>query len=315
MASSGSGWEGVRQAPTRPGTWPTRWTSRTWSIVTPPANGQAAIQGGAVGAVKEISYQPDANYNGSDHFVVQVSDGALTDVIQVNVDVEPVNDPPQAADDRAGTAEATAVTVDVLDNDSDVDGDSLEVTEGTYQFSATEIVYTPNPGFVGTELFVYTIDDGHLTYDTATVTVTVQNVNDAPTFVSAAVTEATEGQPYVYAIQSADVDAGDSLAITAPVLPGWLTLTDNGDGTASLEGTPGDADVGDHAVELQVTDAAGAFATQAFTITVVDVNNDPVAVDDAFTVTVSDGEDEATRSFLYNVGGQVLYFPVMAVTR
>ena len=105
----------------------------------------------------------------------------------------------------------------------------------------------------------------------------------------------------------ADVDAGDSLAITAPVLPGWLTLTDNGDGTAAWKAhraTPTWA-----TTRLSwVTDAAGAFATQAFTITVVDVNNDPVAVDDAFTVTVSDGEGEATRSFLTTwAGGSSTY--------
>ena len=61
---------------------------------------------------------------------------------------------------------------------------------------------------------------------------------------------------------------GDALTITAPVLPGWLSLTDHGDGTATLNGTPGNDDVGDHSVSLQVRDTAGLTGTQAFTITV-----------------------------------------------
>jgi hypothetical protein len=50
--------------------------------------------------------------------------------------------------------------------------------------------------------------------------------------------------------------------------PVWLDLTDHGDGTATLSGTPADADVGDHAVELRVTDSGGLTDTQTFTITV-----------------------------------------------
>jgi len=73
---------------------------------------------------------------------------------------------------------------------------------------------------------------------------------------------ATENAPYSYTITTSDV-AGDIPTITASVLPAWLTLVDNGDGT----GTPTNADVGDHSVELQIFD--GAFIDiQDFTVTV-----------------------------------------------
>lgn len=78
--------------------------------------------------------------------------------------------------------------------------------------------------------------------------------------------------PYTYEIIADDDDLayGDALTLTAPTLPGWLTLEDHGDGTATLSGTPANADVGDHAVVLRVTDRAGAFTEQAFNITVAE---------------------------------------------
>ena len=91
--------------------------------------------------------------------------------------------------------------------------------------------------------------------------------NDPPSFTSTAPTEATEGTAYLYEVAAQDPN-GHALVIGAPTLPAWLTLTDNGDGTARLEGTPAPGDAGDHPVELHVTDELGGLATQAFTITV-----------------------------------------------
>ncbi|MBT0961739.1 Ig-like domain-containing protein, partial [Denitromonas iodatirespirans] len=66
---------------------------------------------------------------------------------------------------------------------------------------------------------------------------------------------------------------------TAPTLPAWLTLTDNGDGTATLSGTPTNAEVGNHAVSLQVSDGS-LTATQNFTLTVSHTNSVPVITSD-----------------------------------
>jgi hypothetical protein len=75
-------------------------------------------------------------------------------------------------------------------------------------------------------------------------------------------------EPYTYTVTASDADDGDVLDITAPRLPSWLTLTDNGDGTAVLSGSPRAAHVGNHDVELRARDAAGLTDIQAFTITV-----------------------------------------------
>jgi hypothetical protein len=91
--------------------------------------------------------------------------------------------------------------------------------------------------------------------------------NQPPVFTSTALTTATEGTAYLYTIAATDPDGG-ALIITAPTLPAWLALTDNGDGTAVLAGTPAAGHVGVNSVQLVVTDAASATATQAFDVTV-----------------------------------------------
>jgi len=97
--------------------------------------------------------------------------------------------------------------------------------------------------------------------------IAVAGVNEAPSFTSTPVTDATEGAAYAYDVETSDPDGSDTLAITAPTLPAWLQFTDNGDGTAALTGTPAAADVGDHEVSLQVSDGTET-AVQDFTITV-----------------------------------------------
>ncbi|MCY0726171.1 putative Ig domain-containing protein, partial [Klebsiella pneumoniae] len=74
-----------------------------------------------------------------------------------------------------------------------------------------------------------------------------------PSFTSNVPTTATSEQEYSYNITTADSD-GDGLVITAPTLPEWLTLTDNGDGTATLSGTPTNSDTGLNEVDLVVSD-------------------------------------------------------------
>src|SRR5690606_27889080 len=123
---------------------------------------------------------------------------------------------------------------------------------------AVELVATDATGAATTQAFTITVSEAS----------TPPGDNGAPSFSSTPVASATEGSAYSYAIQATDPDAGDTLAITAPTVPAWLQLADNGDGTATLSGTPAASNVGSHDVVLQVSDSAGAVAEQAFTITV-----------------------------------------------
>lgn len=98
--------------------------------------------------------------------------------------------------------------------------------------------------------------------------------NQAPVFFSEPVTRTTVGATYVYTALVGDIDTGDTLTITAPVKPDWLTLgptTSGGEpptGTAVLSGTATVTDVGESLVTLVAVDSSGAAATQTFTVTV-----------------------------------------------
>ncbi|MDX9954108.1 MAG: putative Ig domain-containing protein [Anaerolineae bacterium] len=136
--------------------------------------------------------------------------------------------------------------------------------------------------------FISAADDPLTETNTAVITFTVSNV--APVFTSAPLTAASEATPYTYAAMAED-NNGDTLTLTAPTLPAWLTLTDHGDGTATLSGTPTNAQVGDHAVVLHVTDSAGLSAEQTFTVTVTNVNDAPTFTSTPVTA--------ATQGMLY----------------
>ncbi|HET7829653.1 MAG TPA: Ig-like domain-containing protein [Candidatus Limnocylindrales bacterium] len=103
----------------------------------------------------------------------------------------PPNRDPSAVDDAASVPEGTGGVIDVLGNDSDLDDDALSVTSaggashGTTTIVADGIRYVPGTGFVGTDLFIYTVSDGHGGTDEASVAVSVVKDGTAPTVTSA----------------------------------------------------------------------------------------------------------------------------------
>ena len=152
------------------------------TAVSTPSNGAAAITGNRT----TVNYTPDAGFHGSDSFTYVVSDGNRgTDTGRVNVTVTTVDDPPVATNDAATTAEDTPVDIDVVANDTDVEGDTLRVSavgtpsQGTAIIKAgstTEVTYTPNANFHGSDSFTYVVSDGNGGTDTGTANVTIEDV-------------------------------------------------------------------------------------------------------------------------------------------
>ncbi|WP_411054262.1 tandem-95 repeat protein [Vibrio parahaemolyticus] len=158
-----------------------------------PANGTVSVNPDG-----SVTYTPNDNYHGTDSFTYIVTSGGVSESTTVSVDVTPVNDAPVAKDDIATTQEDTAVTIDVLPNDSDVDGDKLSIEsasvpkeQGTVEVVNGKLVFTPAENFNGHAEITYTVTDGELT-DEAKVSVTVNPVNDAPTIKVDAVESITE---------------------------------------------------------------------------------------------------------------------------
>jgi large repetitive protein len=169
------------------------------------------------------TYTPDADYSGSDSFEYTVSDGrGGSDVGLVSVTVTPANDPPVAVDDSLTTAEDTQAQVDVLANDTDVDGGAPSVTGSTNGVHgivscdpAGTCAYTPAANYSGADTFSYTVSDGNGGTDTGSVSVSVTPENDAPVADDDALTTQVDTQGAVNVLAGdTDVD-GDTLTIDA----------------------------------------------------------------------------------------------------
>lgn len=150
----------------------------TVSAITQPTHGTATLN-----ADNTVSYVPTGGYTGPDSFTYTVDDGrGGTATGTVTLDV--INNLSVLLNDSATTSYQTPVTVDVLANDSDPDGQALAIafaTQGANGSTAVNangtITYTPNAGFSGTDTFTYTVSDGcGVTMATVTITVDPQGV-------------------------------------------------------------------------------------------------------------------------------------------
>ncbi|NJR16282.1 MAG: hypothetical protein HC785_11565 [Calothrix sp. CSU_2_0] len=96
-----------------------------------------------------------------------------------------------------------------------------------------------------------------------TIAIALSNINEAPIFTSTPNNTTIEaGNPFTYNITTTDPDAGDTRIISATGLPTWLTFTDNGNGTATITGTPNNSQLGLFNIVLTATDAAGLKSNQ-----------------------------------------------------
>lgn len=202
------------------------------TAVSDPPHGVAIINEDST-----VSYTPDADWSGQDTFSYGIEDDhGNTDQAVVTVVVTAANDAPTAVDDSATTTRNASVIIDVLANDSDLDGDPIGVVELTQPGHGTAtlapggtITYSPALDFSGDDSFTYTIGDGA---ETGTATVTV-DVNTSPAAVDD-VAETTVNAAVIVAVLANDSDPdGDSLAISGFTQGGFGTVSDNGDGTLS----------------------------------------------------------------------------------
>ena len=267
--------------------------------------GAVSIVGGQVRFVPGTSF--DALAPGQTATVTipyTIRDAAgLTATATLTVTVTGANDAPVARADSVTTSEDTPVTFDVRSNDSDVDGGSLTVTAidgqpitagasvsvagGTVSLGGDgRLTFTPAADFNGTPAFTYTIGDGQGGTATATVSLTVVPVNDAPVAQPGAAT-GNEDDAITGSVIAIDRD-GDPLtySLVAGPSPAQGTLTFKPDGTYRFVPAPDFNGVVTFSYKANDGQADSNVAT--VTLTVVPVNDAPIANDDAYTV-VEDG--------------------------
>jgi VCBS repeat-containing protein len=200
-----------------------------------------------------FTYTPNANYNGADSFTYVASDGSATsNVATVSIVIAAVNDAPVAVDDIYTINEDATLSISapgLLANDSDVDGDPLTVTlavgpaHGTLVLQSDgSFIYTPAANFNGVDTFQYRATDGALQSFSATVTIYVDPVNDAPT--AGDVQAATNAGTTLHfsaanlLANAYDVD-GDPLSIVIEQAPAHGSLIFSPDGSFQYRPDPG----------------------------------------------------------------------------
>ncbi|WP_022950764.1 Ig-like domain-containing protein [Leucothrix mucor] len=246
-----------------------------------PKSGTAVISG------TNIVYTPNSGFVGTDTFTYTITDpDGLTSAATVTVDVTSVNTAPIATNDSRTTPQDTPITIDVMSNDSDPDGDSISIEStnspinGTAVISGDSIVYTPKPGFFGSDIFDYTITDGNGGTQTATVMVTVEATNKAPTLIDDEVTTPLNTAITMDVLLNDSDPENDKLTITtvsSPTQGGSVTTNTSG----SITYTPATGFTGVDTYTYTVSDGEGNTATANATVNVnAAVNVPPIAVDD-----------------------------------
>ncbi|EKB5005103.1 tandem-95 repeat protein, partial [Vibrio parahaemolyticus] len=296
-----------------------------------PKNGSVIVNNDGT-----VTYTPDDNYVGKDTFTYVVTSGGVSESTTVTVNVTPVNDAPVAKDDIATTQEDTAVTIDVLPNDTDVDGDKLSIEsvsvpkeQGTVEVVDGKLVFTPAENFNGDAEITYTVTDGALT-DQATVKVTVNAVNDTPVVESniADQTLAEDFTPYTIDLNTAfsDVDNVDgeltfsvsgNSNIQVAIVNGIATITPtadwNGSETLTFTATDPSGESVSQPVNFTVAPVADIVADKATVVedtpTIIKVLGNDTFEGDGKVVSLDANNGPANGTVSVNPDGSVTYTP------
>ncbi len=292
--------------------------------------GGASVSGGGTGtltlvgtasqintALATLSFAPVADYNGSASFQIATTDGTLTDTDSRTIAIQPVAD---ITNDTVSVNEDTTLNFNVLTGTNGATADTFEgspvVTSFTQPANGTvtidaagNVVFVPDANFNGTDSFTYTVTSGGVT-ETATVSVTVNAVNDAPTqTVPGAQATAEDTVLAITGTSVADVDGGAlTTTISIPagtgglsvVTGGGATITGNGGTSVTISGTAAQINAalatisytpaadynGSVALSVLTSDGSlSAVGSIAITVSpVADITNDTVSVNEDTTL-------------------------------
>lgn len=247
-----------------------------------------------------ISGTPPQDFNGLLSFKVKASDVGSEAIDEFTLTVLPVNDAPIALqDDSFVMDEDNAIIIassDLLNNDSDVEGDVLSITavsdasNGAVVLNQNgDVVFTPTANYFGNASFRYSVSDGKGATSSATVTLTVNSVNDAviigQPIVDQIIDEDTDWSFMLPADSLIDAD-GDALTYIATLsddspLPDWINFDAN---TQIFSGTPPQDSNGTFNIKVSASDASSQ-ASVVFSFTISPVNDAPNAVEDSEHIT------------------------------
>ncbi|WP_443943537.1 Calx-beta domain-containing protein [Pedobacter sp. AW1-32] len=256
----------------------------SFTVTTAPAHGTVVLN-----ADGTFTYVPATNYNGTDSFVVTVSDGkGGTTTVTVNITVTSVNEAPVASATPITTTSNTPANGTITATDAD--GDPLTFTVGTQPANGTAVLnadgtftYTPATDFVGSDSFTVIVSDGQGGTVTVTVNVTVTQGNRAPVVTAPAIST-NVNTPVNGTITATDAD-GDPLTFTVTTQPTNGTVVLNADGTYTY--TPANGYVGTDSFVVTVSDGKGGTTPVTISVSVTQGNRAPVVTAPAISTNVN----------------------------
>jgi len=326
-------------------------TSLTFSIVSTPTHGSlSAITGTSCSTVTNgtgtpgstctasVTYTPALNYSGPDSFTFKVNDGSLdSPAATVSITVIAVNDAPTANSQSVSTNEDTALSITLSGSDIDSPSLSFAIVSGPSHGTlgtvgapvcgggscTASVTYTPATNYNGPDSFTFKVNDGSLDSTAATVSITVNAVNDAPV-ANAQSPSTNEDTPLIITLGASDVDSTSlTFSIVGTPAHGSLSVitgtscsaVSNGTGTpgssctASVTYTPATNYNGPDSFTFKVNDGSLDSSAATVSITVNAVNDAPVA--DAQSVTTDEDTPKAITLGGTDVDSSSLTFSIV----
>ncbi len=260
-----------------------------------PTNGTVSVLNGIA------TYTPGASFTGTDAFTYQVCDeegecANATVMVEVEAGTIPtVNNPPVAVDDSSSSVDGAATTINVIQNDSDPDGDPITAQtvsqpgNGSVTFSGGIAVYTPDAGYLGTDSFTYQVCDAAGLCDIGVVVIQVVTGTTEPENMAPIAQndsgESMDGSVVNINLIINDTDPdGDILTVQSSTDPSNGTVILNGN---TIQYIPDAGFQGTDAFTYEVCDPSGACATATVSVvssvTPTSSNQAPVAQNDSGT--------------------------------
>jgi hypothetical protein len=282
--------------------------SLDYIILNNPDSGTLTCTGGTS---RLCTYTPNLNFNGNDFFTYKVNDGLEdSNIATVNITVTPINDAPTlVATQSLATNEDTILNFS-LNAGSDIEADTLSYLQLTNPASGTlsctggtsrACTYTPALNFNGTATFTYKVNDGLLDSNAATVTITVNAINDAPVLPATQTVAATEDTVKNFNLNAGTDVEGSTLSYAIVSAPATGTLTCTGGTSTACTYTPTANFNGVTTFTYKTNDGTANSNIATVTITVDPVNDAPTI---PATQSVATSEDDPV-TFDLNTGTDI----------
>jgi gliding motility-associated-like protein len=236
----------------------------------------------------EVTFTPTPDFFGDAKakYTVQDFAGATSNKSDIKIRVTSSNDPPVVVDDDAITDEGVSIEIKILANDYDIDG-SIEPSSvlienesgGTFVANNKgEVTFTPATGF-SIATATYTVqDDGGLPSNSATITVTINSVNEPPVAINDIVSMDEDASPLIIDVTGNDTD-DVAINLASVVLTNMVNGTFIANSSGIVTYTPPPNFYGIASAKYTVKDNEGAVSNEATITVTVNARNDPPSFD------------------------------------